>query len=76
MAEVDYWKTIHQYMRLVKDNRALPLNCPECEEKLYLRLGKGEQPMLNCMACDIKFYVGSDVWDQIRAVVSEWHIEE
>lgn len=74
MGSIDYWQVIHKYMRLVAENRALPLMCPECEERLRLRMGPGDRPMLWCMTCDAKYVPGMDVWDQIRAVVSEWHV--
>jgi hypothetical protein len=73
---MNYWRLIHNYRRLVTEERAAPLLCPDCKERLGVRLGKDDDPMLYCAACDSKFYIGADVWDQIRAVVSEWVLEE
>jgi RNase P subunit RPR2 len=65
------WSIFHNYRRLVKANKAKPLLCPNCNSELVTQPDKNAEPMLWCMECNNRLIPGLDLYDQIRAVVSE-----
>ena len=73
---MDKWTIWHRFNRLVKEEKARPILCPDCETVLFTRV-KGEvddTPFLWCHVCDTFLSPGLDVYSRVRAVVSEHYL--
>jgi hypothetical protein len=70
-SELTNWQLFHLYRRLVEQNKAVSLICPNCNYELITRIGVDDEPILWCYGCLSSIRPGSDVINQVRAVVTE-----
>lgn len=65
---------VHSYNKLVDDDKAKPLVCPDDQQELVSMIdadGNTDDPVMWCPLCDTKYRFGLDTWNQIEAVVKE-----
>lgn len=65
------WQAIHGYRKLVKDNSAPGLMCPECQVLYISRFGLDEDPVLWCYMCRSTVTPGTSLWKQIYTALGE-----
>ncbi|AXH68731.1 hypothetical protein SEA_COMRADE_13 [Streptomyces phage Comrade] len=65
------WSIFHNYRHLADEGKVKHLQCPDCGHNLTTRLGQDDEPTLWCAICDSTIRPGLDLYDRIRAVVSE-----
>jgi hypothetical protein len=66
------FQTFHNYNRLVDRGVAKPLTCPHDGSRYVTRLGKDDEPMLECFECNAKVKPGLKSYEQIKATV-DWY---
>lgn len=74
MSQLTNWELFHAYRRLVREDKARALECPNCPGVLTTRLGSDDEPVLWCGSCLTTVKPGTEVISQIRAVVTEHFI--
>jgi hypothetical protein len=70
---MDY-RTFHRYQELAEQGKAKPLVCRECGSGLVVRLGKNDEPELQCFSCDTRTRPGLARYEEILAVVREHNV--
>jgi hypothetical protein len=70
---VDY-RTFHNYNRLVRRGQAKPICCGMCGNEYTLRLGKNDEPELQCFYCDVRVKPGLRITGDVEAVVKEHYL--
>lgn len=73
---MDKWTVWHRFNSLIKADKVNPIKCPDCDIRMITRV-KGtidDEPYLWCYQCDTFIKPGLDVYDRVRAVVSEHYI--
>lgn len=68
------WSVFHNYRRLAQEGKAKFLRCPDCDGILVTQPDKKADPILWCIHCDTKILPGLDMYEQIKAVVSEHYV--
>lgn len=76
MLDEDKWPAIHAYRKMVALKRAPAIVCPYCQGELVPIVGRDGDPELKCLSCRVIYDIGLDVWDQIRANITELAEEE
>ena len=67
--------TFHKYNRLVRRGLAKPLRCPHCTNEFILGADPEGKPQLSCYYCNTLTLPGKNMYDNIRAVVSEHFVD-
>lgn len=70
------FQTYHKYNRLVRRGLAKPLCCQHCDGEFTLGFGDRDEPVLKCYFCNVTVYPGKNMYDNIRAQVEEFFVEE
>lgn len=70
------WKVFHRYNKLAREGKTKPLACAECNTVYITRIEVDDRLYLWCINCDSKVFPGLVLYQQLKAVVSEWFIEE
>lgn len=65
------FQTFHKYRRLVRRGLAPALCCQHCENELVLGIGEDDEPVLKCYGCNVVLIPGKNLYDKVRAIVSE-----
>lgn len=65
------FQTFHNYNRLVRRGIVKPLACPHCENEFALSIGEDDEPVLKCFFCGTLTLPGLDMYNRVRAVVTE-----
>lgn len=65
------FQVFHRYNRLVRRGIAAPLVCQYCGEPLSLELGENDGPVLRCYLCNVLTFPGKNLYDRVKAIVSE-----
>lgn len=63
------WQAIHAFNRLVKQERVEPLKCPDDDATYVTKIGKDDEPVLHCFACESTVLPGLALWKQLGAVI-------
>lgn len=71
MKDEEKWPAMHAYRKAVALGEAPAILCPDDDAELVPILGRDSDPELRCLACGVVYDIGLDVWDQIRANLSE-----
>jgi len=66
------FKYFHDYYRMVRMGVAEPLACETCGEKFALRIGKDDQPILQCFGCNSKVRPGKRVYETIVSLTNKY----
>lgn len=72
MDDMSEFQLFHAYNRLVREHLANPLICPMCAMTLVTGLGKDDNLVLLCYACQTSTVPGENTLARVRAAVSEW----
>lgn len=67
---MDKWSIIHGYRRLVRDNVAYELSCPEDNAVYAVKMDKDGEPVLHCFTCSSTVTPGLSLWGRLEAAVS------
>lgn len=67
------FQTFHRYNRLAKRGMVKPLSCPDCDNPYTLRTTEDAEPLLQCFYCDTLVQPGLRLYNDIRAVVTEFY---
>lgn len=64
------FQTFHRYNRLVRRGLAQPILC-NCGQEPVLKVGRFDEPVLECFFCGMLTVPGQAMYDDLLAVVKE-----
>lgn len=66
------FKPFHDYNKMVRRGAAEPLVCEACYTELTVRVGKDDEPYLQCFGCDSTYRPGQRVYEELERVTKDY----